>query len=310
MPNNLKIILRYDLYQNIIQQYLSLAEFKDKAADTMNTKRLTIMELCNYLGDNGIFTFHDCQQKHVSEFLRSISSLATSTISGKTFILRHFFNYLYEQKLCSYSGQELFPVIVTNKRDRILSFYSEDEVKKIISNIDSSTAKGKKDLVIVLFAAELGIRSGDICRLKITDIHWERNTIEFTQFKTGVYNQLPLLENIKYALIDYLRSSRPSCNSDLLFVGIKNNYGMISASQIHFTVSSYFKKAQIDVTQRKHGPHALRHSLASSLLANNTPMHVIKEVLGHTNLNTTRTYLNIDFNTLKHFALEVPDYED
>lgn len=309
MSKNSKIILRYDSYQNIIQQYLLLAEFKDKAADTMNAKRLTIMELCNYLGDNGIHSFHDCQQKHVSGFLCSISALATSTISGKTFILRHFFNYLYAQKLCSYSGQELFPVIVTNKRDRILSFYSDEEVKTIVSCIDNSTVKGKKDLAIVLLAAELGIRSGDICRLKLTDIHWERNTIEFTQFKTGVFNQLPLLENIKYALIDYLRSSRPSCDSDLLFIGIKNNYGMLSASQIHATVSSYFKKAQIDITQRKHGPHALRHSLASSLLTNNTPMHVIKDVLGHTNLNTTSSYLNIDFNTLKYFALEVPDYE-
>lgn len=309
MSKNSKIFLRYDSYQSIIQQYLSLAEFKDRATDTMNSKRLTVMELCNYLGDNDIHSFHNCQQKHVSEFLCSISDLATSTISGKTFILRHFFNYLYEQKLCSYSGQELFPVIVTNKRDRILSFYSAEEVKTIVSCIDNSTVKGKKDLVIVLLAAELGIRSGDICRLKLTDIHWERNTIEFTQFKTGVYNQLPLLENIKFALIDYLRYSRPSCNSDLLFIGIKNNYGMISASQMHSTVSGYFKKAQIDITQRKHGPHALRHSLASNLLANNTPMHVIKDVLGHTNLNTTRTYLNIDFNTLRHFALEVPDYE-
>lgn len=310
MSKNSKIILRYDSYQSIIQQYLSLAEFKDKATDTMNSKRLTIMELCNYLGDNGIHSFHDCQQKYVSEFLCSISFLATSTISGKTFILRHFFNYLYEQKLCSYSGQELFPVIVTNKRDRILSFYSEEEVKTIVSCIDSNTIKGKKDLVIVLLAAELGIRSGDICRLKLSDIHWERSTIEFIQFKTGVFNQLPLLENIKYALIDYLRFSRPSCDSELLFIGIKNNYGMLSASQIHTTVSSYFKKAQIDITLRKHGPHALRHSLASSLLANNTPMHVIKDVLGHTNLNTTKAYLNIDFNTLKFFALEVPDYED
>lgn len=38
-------------------------------------------------------------------------------------------------------------------------------------------------------------------------------------------------------------------------------------------------------------------------------MHVIKDVLGHTNLNTTRVYLNIDFNTLQNFALEVP-YEN
>ena len=249
-------------------------------------------------------TFCNFMQKRLAK--NSISGMSSSTKSGKLFILRHFFNYLYDENYIFFSGNELFPVIVSKKRDRILSFYSESEIKKLISCVSNHTTKGKRDLLIVLFAAELGIRSGDICRLKISDIHWERNTIEFIQFKTGVFNQLPLLENIKFALIDYLKDARPACESDLLFVGIKNNYQMISASQMHSVVSKYFALAGIDISKRKHGPHALRHSLASNLLMNNTPMHVIKDVLGHTNLNTTRMYLNIDFNTLLNFALEVP----
>ena len=307
MSKNTKIILRYPKYQNIIDQYLNLDEFEEKAAETMRCKRVTVTAFCNYLGDHGIESIDLCLQKHVAGFMEDISSFSTSTKSGKTFILRHFFDFLHSQKLILYSGRELFPVIVTNKRDRILSFYSEEEIKRLISCIDNSTAKGRRDLIAVLLAAELGIRSGDICRLRLSDIHWERSTIEFIQAKTGVFNQLPLLENIKYALIDYLRASRPACDSDQLFIGIKNNHGMISASQMHSTVSKYFKISGVDISKRKHGPHALRHSLASSLLQNNTPMYVIQDILGHTNLNTTRTYLNIDFDTLKHFALEVPD---
>ena len=90
---------------------------------------------------------------------------------------------------------------------------------------------------------------------------------------------------------------------------VKGEYQMIGASQMHSVVSKYFTLTGTDISKRKHGPHALRHSLASNLLMNNTPMHVIKDVLGHTNLNTTRVYLNIDFNTLLNFALEVP-YEN
>lgn len=232
----------------------------------MSSKRVTIISLCNYLGNNGIESFEQCQLNHVTAFIESISSLSTSTKSGKSFILRHFFNFLYQEKLTLYSGSELFPVIVTNKRDRILSFYSEQEVKTLISYINRSVTKGKHDLVIVLLAAELGIRSGDLCRLKLSNIHWERNTIEFTQYKTGIINQPLLLENIKFALIDYLRSARPVCNSELLFVGIKNHYGMISSSQMHSVVSKYFKLAGLDISKRKYGPHALRHSLASNLL--------------------------------------------
>lgn len=309
MSHNSKIILRYSQYKTILDTYLSLPEFQEKAAETMRGKRVTITSLCNYLGDLGVTSFQDCCPKNVTGFLDSLSELSSSTKSEKLFILRHFFNYLYDEKYIIFSGKELFPVIVSNKRDRILSFYSEAEIKKLISYVSNHTAKGKRDLLIVLLAAELGIRSGDICRLKLPDIHWERNTIEFIQFKTNVFNQLPLLENIKFALIDYLKNARPACGSDLLFVGIKNNHQIISSSQMHSVVSKYFTLAGIDISKRKHGPHALRHSLASNLLMNNTPVHVIKDVLGHTNLNTTRVYLNIDFNTLLNFALEVP-YEN
>lgn len=309
MSHNSKIILRYSQYKPILDTYLSLPEFQEKAVETMRGKRVTITSLCNYLGDLGVTSFQDCCPQNVTGFMDSLSELSSSTKSGKLFILRHFFNYLYDEKCIIFSGKELFPVIVSNKRERILSFYSEAEIKKLISYVSNHTAKGKRDLLIVLLAAELGIRSGDICRLKISDIHWERNTIEFIQFKTNVFNQLPLLENIKFALIDYLKNARPTCESNLLFVGIKNNYQMIGASQMYSVVSKYFTLAGIDISKRKHGPHALRHSLASNLLMNNTPMHVIKDVLGHTNLNTTRVYLNIDFNTLLNFALEVP-YEN
>ena len=215
----------------------------------MRGKRVTITSLCNYLGDLGVTSFQDCRPKNVTGFLDSLSELSSSTKSGKLFILRHFFNYLYDEKYIIFSGKELFPVIVSNKRERILSFYSEAEIKKLISYVSNHTAKGKRDLLIVLLAAELGIRSGDICRLKISDIHWERNTIEFIQFKTKVFNQLPLLENIKFALIDYLKNARPACESDLLFVGIKNNYQMIGASQMHSVVSKYFTLAGIDISR-------------------------------------------------------------
>ena len=306
MSNNSKLTLRYSQYQPILDDYLSLPEFDEKASETMRGKRVVVISLCNYLGDVGITNFDACTPKDVTSYLTTLANLSSSTKSGKLFILRHFFNYLFSNKYITFSGSELFPVIVSNKRERILSFYSGTEVKKVISHVNNTTPKGKRDLLVVLLAAELGIRSGDICRLKLSDIHWERNTIEFIQFKTNVFNQLPLLVNIKFALIDYIKNARPSCQSELLFIGVKNNYQMISTSQMHSIVSKYFSVAGIDISNRKHGPHALRHSLASNLLINNTPMHVIKDVLGHTNLNTTRIYLNIDFNTLRKFALEVP----
>lgn len=301
-----KILLRYDSYLDILEEYLNLEEFRSLSPLTISSKRLTITSFMNYLGDNNVKDFQQCLQKNVTGYLSSLAGLTSSTISGRKFILRHFFNYLNSRKLTLFSGNELFPVIFTNKRERILSFYSNEEIRRIVSAIDRSTPYGKRDFVAVLLAAELGIRSGDIIRLKISDIHWEHDTIELIQYKTKIFNQLPLLENIKYALIDYLKNGRPKSDLEYIFIGIKNGGKPLTNTCIHGIVSKYFQKAGVDISERKHGPHAMRHSLASSMLHNNTPMYVIKEVLGHSNINTTRMYLNIDVDTLRELALEVP----
>lgn len=83
----------------------------------------------------------------------------------------------------TFSINELFPVIFTNKRDRILSFYSVEDIKKVTTTVNRNTLLGKPDLAILVLAAELGMHSGDICRLKIEDIHWERNTVELTNIR-------------------------------------------------------------------------------------------------------------------------------
>lgn len=301
-----KILLRYEDYSDTLEDYLNLEEFRKLSPLTISSKRITIISFMNYLGDSNVRNFQNCSQSHVTGYLSSLSKLSSSTISGRTFILRHFFNFLHAKNLTLFSGNELFPVIFTNKRERILSFYSIEEIRRTIYAVDRSTFYGKRDFVVVLLAAELGIRSSDIIRLKMSDIHWERNTIEFVQYKTKTFNQLPLLENIKYALIDYIKNERPKTNSDYIFIGIKNGGKPLTNSCLHQAVSKYFKKANTDISERKHGPHAMRHSLASAMLHNNTPMYVIKETLGHSNINTTRMYLNIDIDALRQLALEVP----
>ncbi|AGA70573.1 site-specific recombinase XerD [Desulfitobacterium dichloroeliminans LMG P-21439] len=301
-----KILLRYDAYLDILEEYLNLEEFRNLSLLTISSKRVTITSFLNYLGDNKVMDFHHCLQKNVTGYLSSIANLSSSTISGRTFTLRHFFNYLSRRNLTLFSGYELFPVIFTNKRERILSFYSIEEVRRIISAIDRGTPYGKRDFIVLLLAAELGMRSGDIIRLKTSDIHWDHDTIEFVQYKTKTFNQLPLMENIKYALIDYLKNGRPESDSGYIFIGTKNGKKPLTNTCIHQIVSKYFRKANVDTSERKHGPHAMRHSLASNMLHNNTPMHVIKEVLGHSSINTTRIYLNIDVDSLRELALEVP----
>ena len=74
----------------------------------------------------------------------------------------------------------------------------------------------------------------------------------------------------------------------------------------NYIVKNYLIKAGIDIKGRKHGFHSLRHSFSTSLLKENISLYSISTILGHQDIKTTMSYLDIDTSKLKELALEVP----
>ena len=63
-----------------------------------------------------------------------------------------------------------------------------------------------------------GLRNSDIVHLKKENILWNENKIELIQYKTKRLLELPLTENVKYALLDYLKNARPNIDSPYIFL--------------------------------------------------------------------------------------------
>lgn len=80
-PSPNKLILKYNAYAELLESYLSLDSFNYLSPLTISSKRVTIISLTNYLGDNGIKNIHNCHQRDVTNYLISISALSSSTIS-------------------------------------------------------------------------------------------------------------------------------------------------------------------------------------------------------------------------------------
>ena len=75
-------------------------------------------------------------------------------------------------------------------------------------------------------------------------------------------------------------------------------------------VNRAFISSGVNIGHRHHGPHALRHSLASLLLEQKTVLPVITEVLGHENSRSTKNYLRVDLSSMKQCMLEVTAVSD
>ena len=207
----------------------------------------------------------------------------------------------------SFDGYQLFPVITTNKRDSVLSYYSPEEIKILIESIDTTKKCGIRDKCMVLIAAECGLRSSDIVWLRFDEINWDKKIINKIQHKTGIRVIVPFTEQVQFLLLDYLKNHRPDVRSEYVFINTVANSAFTSAKILTQIVYKNLEKAGIERRCRKRGAHTLRHSLATTMLANNTPVPIITGILGHSSSRTTQKYLSIDVDGLRQVSLEVPE---
>ena len=282
--------------------------------NTIMASEKVLVDFFKYLKQNNINSIENIAIQNIYNFVNSINTqkYSLNTIYEIKYKLKNFFKYLYNNHKYKFDGTDIFPKIAKFERSKLPSYYTIDEINQILKQVDRNTKKGKRDFAILLLAIVYGLRNSDIVHLKKENILWNENKIELVQYKTKRLLELPLTENVKYSLLDYLKNARPKINTQYIFLPTKPPYtytDMKNYSSLYKSAEQYINKAGIDVKNRKRGLHSLRHSLASNMLKNNIEISTISGVLGHSNINVTNIYLNISENQLRKLALEVPKYE-
>lgn len=292
-----KIFLPQD-YENAVQSYLDACWKKGNKAITINAKKSCLyrfLEKC---------ISHGCET--IAGISPDIVTSACLVVSDKDDwnIIRAFLLHLCQTGYTDIDCSTLVPHF--HRPMPIPTVYSPDEILKVENVPDRTTAVGKRDYAMLLLATRLGIRSGDIVRLTFKDIDTSRGIIQFAQEKTGGQISLPLIQEVSDALEDYIYHSRPASSESRIFLRSFAPYTPITTSVIRFAVTKYFKKAGVDTTGKKHGPHTFRSSLASSMVNDGHSYESIRTILGHTDPDAVKHYAKLDIERLRTCALPVP----
>lgn len=277
------------------------------AEKTIENKRLYLYNFCRYLNSCNL-SLDDLSIEKMEDFFQYMGyTLASRHNAARN--IRLFLIYAYDDG-CSAKDCSVF-ILPDNYRKncKIPTTYEEDEIKQLLNSVERASAIGKRDYLILLLAAEYGWRAKDITKFCFDDIDWDKNRIRFGQHKTDVPVEFPLLATVGNAIIDYLKYARPDSDVPEIIVSMENtNKGKpLSSPTIHSIVTKYMKRAGIKNWQgKKHGPHAMRHSLATNLLKKNVALPIISTVMGHQRTETTRVYISVDYDKLKQCALPIP----
>ncbi len=292
-------------FKGSANSYIAYREKIGIIPKSIQISRLYLFRFFSFLKTRNIRSIDGITILVVLDFLKSLSSFEKPTINAIMRAVRLYLKYCFEN---GFIQDNLFPKLPNphyNRNSRLPSTYTAQEVRDTLSAIDMGNPCGIRDYAIILLLARLGLRSSDVANLRFSNIDWENDLIRLTQVKTGKPLELPLLSDVGEAIINYLKNARPKSDSDHVFIRIKPPYTEFNPGAVGALVHERLVKAGIRLEGRKSGSHALRHSLAKRLLEHEIPLSVISEILGHTNTETTMTYLRVDINELKRCALEV-----
>lgn len=298
-------ILTDPYHLKVISQFQKFCSDRGYSSVTTDHYIKQSARFLDYLAAQGISSCQEIQILIANAYIKTLAGYAYKTVEQSICSLRCFLRFLHSIGEIKSDLAPKLPMVQARKQTRIPSVWSVDELKKLIAAIDRGSPKGKRDYAIILLACTLGLRVTDIKALTMDNFHWAEKKLIFVQSKTRQELSLPLTSEVGWAVIDYLKYGRPHVDCVYVFVRHMAPYGPFTQGD-HLTqlIAAYMVKAHLPKLKKKRGMHSLRHTLASVLLENDTPLAVISDILGHVDTDSTAVYLKVDLNKLRECSLD------
>jgi integrase/recombinase XerC/integrase/recombinase XerD len=199
-----------------------------------------------------------------------------------------FFNYLCENDLlCDNPADKLkLPRVYLQPVEPL----TNAEVDAIDACYNRKTMLGCRNLAIIHCLLDMGMRSGEVQRLKLDDIHFDDKYVVIKNSKGGKGRIVPLpAVSINY-LLSYLMFYRPSVLHGYVFC---TNVGKPLSSN---SIKCLFDRLKDSSGVKRVYPHLLRHTFGTSFILGGGSVELLRVYMGHSNIETTQRYLHVANN--------------
>ena len=159
---------------------------------------------------------------------------------------------------------------------------SPEEIKALIDGV-----KNLKHRTILMTLYSTGMRISEIANCRITDIDSKNMRIKIVQGKGAKDRFTILSQQVLLELRAYYIIYKPK---EYLFNGYQpgKQYSVRSIQHLMQKALLY-----IGLESKNYTVHTIRHSFATHLVDNGTDLHTVKELLGHSSLQTTMQYMHL-----------------
>ncbi|BDB56071.1 site-specific integrase [Flavobacterium ammonificans] len=231
-------------------------------------------------------------QKYDS-YLRSRGGI-DSGIGIKMRTIRAIYNKAIQRKIIPDRFYPFKTVKISNlKNENKKEYLTENEIKLIINKdfIQNKKLQFAKDMYLFSFYCR-GMNFIDLMKLNHTNLF--ENRISYIRTKTGVHLEFKLISSAQEILNYY---SQKSFNNYLFPVLLNENMTPLQLKNREHKILGQINKSLKEILQvleinKNITFYTARHSFATYLKFNNVSIDAVSEMLGHTNIKTTQSYLS------------------
>jgi integrase len=281
-----------------------LDEHRGLAARTVRKRVSHVTQVAGVWDRAGVTALADLRASHVQQCLLELKHLQSATRRTYGVTLRSFLRWAMQEGRVVTDLRAAVMVGRHMRQADVRDVLTTEEIGRVLAALDRSSAVGRRDAAVVLLAIRYGMRPSDIRQLRLDDLHWRQGVITLRQAKTGRPLTLPLLPEIAEVLAIYLRSGRPHTTAREVFVRHRAPFEpFVQTNNLAAILRPVLRRAGLDQRPGRRGLYLFRHTLASHLLAAETPLKTIADVLGHHSTDATMEYASIDLAALRRVAL-------
>lgn len=269
---------------------------------TIHGYRKAIEEFIVHLGDDPERYTATLIQKSVQ---RRLEAASRDLVRRQTSALRLYLRFLALEGLCRAGLAGAVPTIPRQEFSRLPRHLPQADIERIVASCDLTTAMGVRDHAILLLLARLALRAGDVASLRLKDIDWD-NALVRVSGKSQREAVLPLPQDAGDALKEYILHARPAATTERVFLRMRPPLCQaLSGGGVSALAKAAVERSGVNADGLP-AAHLFRHSAATNLLRDNTPLEVVSTLLRHQSVKTTAVYARVDVPMLLEVAQPWP----
>lgn len=230
-------------------------------------------------------------------------------VSGKVHwrvpYLRNILRFLFWRGLtaCDLSGS--IPRTGESKSGETVRHLDAETVGRLLAATRGESAREMRDYAMLLIMFRLGLRAQEVIALQLDDFDWRNGTVRI-RGKGGQLDAMPLPVDVGEALVSWICNARKG-DSRHVFVSIYAPFNRIASSvRLATALRIAYERAGLNPPSGEVRTHAMRHSLAMSLLRQDQSLEEVGNVLRHRSQQSTTVYARYDIDALRPLARPWP----